>query len=96
MWPKMEMEKKTKTQWREPKTGITMPAIEQWEAKGFGARMRLTTDPICPGRKDVLNNGLTELTAGAGHPNCQTHLAQMLTLPWTKGLWPIRSAEPQL
>lgn len=73
MWPKMEMEKKTKTQCRASKTGMTMPAIEQWEAKGFGARMRLTTVPICPGLKDVLNNGLTELTAGVGHPNCQTH-----------------------
>lgn len=30
--------------------------------------------PVCPGLRDMLNNGLTELTPGPDYDNCQTHL----------------------
>ena len=54
---------------------MMMPAMEEWEAVGFGTSTGVTVVPVCPGLMDVLNNGLTDLTPGTGSSNTR--------YPWT-------------
>lgn len=45
-----------------------------WEAKGLEAELEGPDVLVCLGLKGILNDGLSVLTLGVGHPNCQTQL----------------------